>query len=238
MAAEPEHDREKSGAIAQLRNSFVTGVVVVGPLAITVYLARAFLEWVDSNVKPLIPAAWNPDSYLPFAVPGFGLVVALILITMLGALTASLVGRAILDYGEQLVDRTPFVRPVYKTIKQVFETIVSNRENSFSQAGLIQWPRPGIWTIVFVSGPARGEVTARLGTEQDWMTVFIPTTPNPTGGYLMFVPRKDVVLLDMPIEDAAKLVISGGLVVPEFKPAAAESPEHGRVVPFNRPEAT
>jgi uncharacterized membrane protein len=216
---------------ARLRNHFVTGLVVVGPLAITVYIARGFLEWVDATIKPLIPAAWNPDSYLPFAVPGFGLLVALIGLTALGALTASLIGRTLLSYGEDLLGHLPFVRPVYKTLKQIFETFVSSRDQSFREVGLIEWPRPGVWSLVFVSGQARAEVAARLSASRPdvaldgWLTVFIPTTPNPTGGYIMFLPRADVRILDMSVEDAAKFVISGGIVTPEWAaPPAPPSP--------------
>ena len=273
---------------AKLRNSFITGVVVAGPLAITAYLAKSFLEWVDATVKPMVPLAWNPDSYLPFAIPGFGLVVALIGFTMLGALTASLVGRTLLSYGEDLLDRTPLIRPVYKTLKQVFETFVANRDSSFRQVGLIEWPRPGIHTIVFVAGPVKGEIARRVGIAhatrraeaealiapplpaaietaaadggrglvadaaqastagaanavapqlaptagsgalpdiaEEILAVFIPTTPNPTGGYLMFLPARDVIILDMGIEDAAKYVISGGIVAP-----GAEAGEPPRV---------
>ena len=226
-------DRDETPIVAtwgtRLRNHFVTGLVVVGPLAITVYLARAFLEWVDGTVKPMIPAAWNPDSYLPFGVPGFGLLVALVGITVLGAMTASLVGRTLLSYGEDLVGRTPFVRPVYKTLKQLFETFVSSRDQSFREVGLIEWPRPGVWSLVFVSGVTRGEVATRLGEAgegaagEDWLTVFIPTTPNPTGGYVMFLPRSAVRILDMSVEDAAKMVISGGIVTPEWGEAPAAS---------------
>jgi uncharacterized membrane protein len=214
---------------ARLRNHFVTGLVVVGPLAITVYLARGFLEWVDATVKPLVPAAWSPDTYLPFAVPGFGLVVALVGITLLGAATASLVGRTLLSYGEDLVGRMPFVRPVYRTLKQIFQTFVSSRDQSFREVGLIEWPRAGVWSLVFVSGPAKGEVAERLSAErpevavEDWLTVFIPTTPNPTGGYVMFLPKSDVRILAMTVEDGAKLVISGGIVAPDWPPPAAVS---------------
>lgn len=214
----------------RLRNHFVTGLVVVGPLAITVYLARGFLEWVDATVKPLVPAAWSPDTYLPFAVPGFGLLVALVGITILGAATASLVGRTLLSYGEDLVGRMPFVRPVYRTLKQIFQTFVSSRDQSFREVGLIEWPRSGVWSLVFVSGPAKGEVAERLSSERpeiavgDWLTVFIPTTPNPTGGYVMFLPRAEVRILEMSVEDGAKLVISGGIVAPErIAPPAAEA---------------
>jgi uncharacterized membrane protein len=211
---------------ARLRNHFVTGLVVVGPLAITVYIARGFLEWVDATVKPLIPSAWNPDSYLPFAVPGFGLLVALLGLTLLGALTASLVGRTLLSYGEDLVGHLPFVRPVYKTLKQIFETFVSSRDQSFREVGLIQWPRRGIWSLVFVSGHAKAEVAVKLSEARpevgvdDWLTVFIPTTPNPTGGYIMFLPKDEVRILDMNPEDAAKFIISGGIVTPEWAAAA------------------
>ena len=209
---------------ARLRNHFVTGLVVVGPLAITVYIARGFLDWVDATVKPLIPSGFNPDSYLPFAVPGFGLLVALIGLTVLGAATASLVGRTLLSYGEDLVGHLPFVRPVYKTLKQVFETFVSSRDQSFREVGLIEWPRPGVWSLVFVSGPVRAEVAARLTEARadvepdDWLTVFIPTSPNPTGGYVMFLPKAEVRILDMSPEDAAKFIISGGIVTPDWEP--------------------
>ena len=232
MIEKPDLPELQTTWVARLRNHFVTGLVVVGPLAITVYIARAFLDWVDATVKPLIPAAWNPDSYLPFAVPGFGLLVALIGLTVLGAATASLVGRTLLSYGEDLVGHLPFVRPVYKTLKQVFETFVSSRDQSFREVGLIEWPRPGVWSLVFVSGPAKAEVATRLSHARpgvdpdDWLTVFIPTSPNPTGGYVMFLPKTDVRILDMSPEDAAKLIISGGIVTPDWAPVMpAVSPE-------------
>ena len=232
MSEEPLVPVPRLSAMAQLRNNFLPGVVVAGPIAITAYLANSFLEWVDGNVKPLIPSAWNPDSYLPFAVPGFGLLVAVLLLTMLGALTANFVGRTLITYGELLVERTPFVRSVYKTLKQVFETFVANKENSFSEVGLIEWPRKGVWSMVFVSGAARGEVAERLAAEtvgeaepgSEFVTVFIPTTPNPTGGYIMFLPKKDVIILDMTIEEAARLIISAGVVVPDQKAKAPVLP--------------
>ena len=240
MTEKPGEPLPRLSAMAQLRNNFLTGVVVTGPIAITAYLANSFLEWVDGNVKPLIPSAWNPDSYLPFAVPGFGLVVAVALLTMLGALTANFVGRSFLAYSELLVERTPFVRSVYKTLKQVFETFVANKENSFKEVGLIEWPRKGVWSIVFVSSNARGEVAERLkavvqpagSTEPapEFLTVFIPTTPNPTGGYIMFLPRRDVIILDMTIEEAARLVISAGVVVPEQRAKAMMPPAPAEVV--------
>jgi uncharacterized membrane protein len=250
MTDEPIEPKPRLSAMAQLRNNFLTGVVIAGPIAITAYLARSFLDWVDGNVKPLIPEAWSPDHYLPFAVPGFGLLVAVIVLTALGALTANIVGRTLIAYGEVLVDRTPFVRSVYKTLKQVFETFVANRDNAFTEVGLIEWPRKGVWSMVFVSSTARGEVAERLqalyaqehpasgqgdGTDassspgahdvpHEFLTVFIPTTPNPTGGYIMFLPRSEVIILDMTIEEAARLIISAGVVVPEHRAKPATPP--------------
>ena len=241
MIDKPETPPLSTTWAARLRNHFVTGLVVVGPLAITVYIARGFLDWVDATMKPMIPSAWNPDSYLPFAVPGFGLLVALIGLTILGAATASLVGRTMLSYGEDLVGHLPFVRPVYKTLKQIFETFVSNRDESFREVGLIEWPRPGSWSLVFVSGPAKGEVAAKLTAARpdvavdDWLTVFIPTTPNPTGGYIMFLPRADVRTLDMNVEDAAKFIISGGIVTPDWIDPATIIEVDDEVAPL-RPE--
>lgn len=229
MNAEHRGSDHKQSLAAHLRNYLITGIVVIGPLAITFYLVRSFIEWADSTVKPLIPPSWNPDTYLPIAVPGFGLLVGLVVLMALGALTASLIGRSLIAWGENLLDRTPLVRPVYKTLKQVFETVVANRDSAFKQVGLIEWPRPGLWALVFVSQTARGEVAEKLGRTEEMLTVFIPTTPNPTGGYIMFVPRRDVTVLDMSVEDAAKLILSAGLVVPDGVPGRNGKARRGEV---------
>ena len=225
MATDTRGTEHGHPVVWHLRNWLLTGIVVIGPLAITFYLARGFLEWADSTVKPLIPPSWNPDTYLPIAIPGFGLLVGLVVLTTLGAMTASLVGRSLIAFGENLLDRTPLVRPVYKTLKQVFETVAANRDSAFKQVGLIEWPRPGLWALVFVSQTARGEIAEKLGRDEEMLTVFIPTTPNPTGGYIMFVPRADVTILDMTVEDAAKLILSAGLVVPDRPAAAPKRPK-------------
>jgi uncharacterized membrane protein len=209
-------------ASARLRNYFVTGIVVIGPIAITVYLARLVINYIDDTVKPLIPLSWNPDTYLPFALPGFGILVAVLGITLLGFLAANIVGKTMFSFGDQIVERMPVVRSVYKTFKQIFETVLADRATSFKQAALIEWPRAGIHSIVFVTGTATGEIAERLSKEgEEIVSVFIPTTPNPTGGYLMFLPRSSITLLDMSVEDAIKLVISGGLVTPPQEPRGA-----------------
>ncbi|WP_417411633.1 DUF502 domain-containing protein [Hoeflea sp.] len=207
--------QKRLGAGRRLRNYFLTGLIIVAPLAITAYLTWTFIGWVDSWVKPYIPQVYNPDNYLPFAVPGFGLLTALFLITMIGFLTANLVGRSIIGFGESLLDRMPLVRSLYKGLKQIFQTVLAEQSGSFKKAALIEYPRRGLWSIVFIATDTKGEVNARL-PEDDSISVFLPTTPNPTSGFLLFVPRKDVIILDMSVEEAAKMVISAGLVSPDF----------------------
>lgn len=219
---------KKQTAGLRLRYYFLTGMVICAPLAITAYLTWSFILWVDGWVKPYMPAMYNPDTYLPFPVPGFGLLTALFLITMIGFLTANLVGRSILGFGESLLDRMPLVRSIYKGLKQIFQTVLAEQSNSFKQAGLIEYPRKGLWSIVFIATATKGEVDTRLPGE-DTISVFLPTTPNPTSGFLLFVPRSDVVFLEMSVEEAAKLVISAGLVAPEFPKKLAEPKAKGKL---------
>ena len=205
--------------MTRLRNYFLTGFIVTAPLAITAYLAWSFIGWVDSWVKPYIPARYSPDTYLPFAVPGFGLIVAIFLITMIGFLTANFVGRTIVGLGEDILDRMPLVRSIYRGLKQIFETVLSNKADMFQKVAIIEYPRRGTWSIVFISSEKSNEVTERLEPEvSNTVAVFMPSTPNPTTGYLLYVPRDDVIELSMTVEEAAKLVISAGLVAPERLP--------------------
>ena len=207
----------------RLRNYFLTGFVVTAPLAITAYLAWSFVGWVDSWVKPYLPDRYNPDNYLPFAVPGFGLIVALILITLVGFLTANFIGRTIVSFGESLLDRMPLVRSIYSGLKQIFETILSNRADSFNKVALIEYPRRGAWAIVFIASDKRNEVTSLLDPHQaDSVAVFLPSTPNPTTGFLMYVPKKEMIELSMSVEEAAKLIISAGLVAPDHDKKLAQ----------------
>ena len=206
-----------SGA-ARLRNYFFTGVVVTAPVAITAYLAWSFVGWVDSWVKPYIPARYNTDNYLPFAVPGFGLIVALLLITLVGFLTANIIGRSIVSYGEKLLNRMPLVRNVYKGLKQIFETVLANRSELFNKVGLFEYPRRGAWSIVFIANHQPSEIHDALEEGHGrTIAVFRPISPNVTTGYLLYVPEADVIPLEMSVEDAAKLMISAGLVGPEYQ---------------------
>ncbi|WP_181705631.1 DUF502 domain-containing protein [Chthonobacter rhizosphaerae] len=211
--------------VTRLRNYFLTGLVVAGPAGITLYLTWALVSWVDSWVKPYLPASYNPDTYLPFPVPGFGLVVGVVLIMTIGFLTANIVGRTLFGYSEHMLHRMPVVRNLYRGLKQIFETVLAERGSSFQTAVLLEYPRRGLWTIGFVAGPTRGEVRGRLPVDEEAVTVFVPTTPNPTGGFLLFLPRRETIALDMTVEDAAKLVISFGLVSAETGEVAKERVE-------------
>ncbi len=204
--------------MTRLRNFFLTGIVVCAPLAITAYIAWTFIHWVNSWVKPYIPANYNPDNYLPFAVPGFGLLVALISITLVGFFAANFIGRSIVHFGERLLHRTPLVRGIYKALKQIFETVLSHKNEMFSTVGLVEYPRKGVWSLVFVASEKETEINVKLDKPGDpLIAVFMPCTPNPTTGFLMYVYKSEIVVLDMTIEDGAKLIVSAGLVAPEYK---------------------
>ncbi len=203
------------GFMTRLRNYFFTGLVVAAPIGLTIWIVRWFIDLVDTWFTPLIPARYQPDNYLPFDLPGLGLLIAFVLLTLLGALTANFFGRAVLTFGERIVSRMPVVRSIYGALKQIFETVVSQSAASFREVGLIEYPRKGIYCIVFITTQTKGEIVHKTGEEL--ISVFLPTTPNPTSGFLLFVPRQDVHVLDMTIEEGAKLIISAGLVEPPHK---------------------
>lgn len=207
-----EHGRSRAGLFTRLRRYFLAGVVVTAPVAITLYFAWWFVNFVDTQVLRLLPEVYHPDRYLPFSVPGLGLIVVVIGMILIGFFAAGLVGRELVRIGEGLMARMPVLRSIYGALKQIFETILSQSSQSFREVVLVEYPRRGIWAIGFITGPTGGEVQHL--TKEPMINVFLPTTPNPTSGFLLFVPEKDVVRLNMTIEEGAKLVISGGLVMP------------------------
>lgn len=215
----PNEPKKRHGFFHGLRTNFLTGLAVVLPVALTIYLLWSFMGFVDARVLVLLPDAYNPANYVD--IRGFGLVVFLVFTTFAGALTKGLFGRSIVRAAEGLVDRMPIVRSIYNGLKQIVETVFSQSSKSFEEACLIEYPRKGIWAIAFVSTSARGEVLERSGASE-LLSVFLPTTPNPTSGFLLFVPAKDVILLDMDVEEAAKLIISAGLVIPPTKEEKAK----------------
>ncbi len=211
---------QRPSLLARLRAYFLTGVIVTAPISITLFLVWQFVTFVDSQVGGLIPERYNPETYLPFSLPGLGLLVMLAFLTLIGMLTAGLAGRTLVRTGERLLSRMPVVRSVYGTLKQIFETVLAQSSRSFREVVLIEYPRRGIGAIGFVTGPTRGEVQSRA--DEELVNVFLPTTPNPTSGFLLFVPKKDLIHLDMTIEEGIKMVISGGIVAPsEVAPGAA-----------------
>ncbi len=208
--------RKQAGLAARLRGHFFTGLVIVAPVVLTIYLIWTIVTLVDGWVVPWVPAIYRPETYLGAGIPGFGVIIFLTFTAIVGWATRGIFGRQLLRAWENLVERTPVVRSIYNAVKQISETVVNQSNTTFKQAALIEYPRKGIWAVAFVSTETRGEVPVKLGG-QNMLSVFLPTTPNPTSGFLLFVPREDVVMLDMEIEDAAKLVISAGLVVPPTK---------------------
>jgi uncharacterized membrane protein len=213
--------------MARLRNYFLTGMVVCAPLAITVYLTWSLIEIIDSWVKPYIPDRYNPDTYLPFAVPGFGLIVAIFFITLIGFLTANFIGRTILQTGEGVLGRMPFVRNVYSGLKQIFSTVLANRNELFTSVGMIEWPRRGAWSVVFIPKQQPSQMNEALQEKiGETIAVFRPISPNITTGYIMYVSSDDVIPLDITLEEAARFLISGGLV-PPVRESEALSPLDG-----------
>jgi uncharacterized membrane protein len=240
----PDEDLSLFGALeptsshflARLRGYFLTGLIIVGPVAITIYVVWWFINLVDGWVKPLIPGRYLPDNFLPFNVPGVGLIVGIFALMLVGATAANLFGRTIVSYGEMMLDRMPVVRGVYRLLKQIFTTVFSKSGTSFKRVGLIEFPRRGLYAVVFVSGDPPAEVKGKLGNGE-LMTVFMPNAPNPTTGFVLFMPAKDVILLDMAIDDAAKLVISAGLVAPpqDKLKALADQAQHKKPLPEEEP---
>ena len=202
-----------TSAAGRIRNYFLTGLVVAGPVLITGYLTWSFITWVDNLVQPFIPPTYRPETYLPWPIPGTGLVIAFITLTLLGFLTANLVGRTLVELGEGLLNRMPIVRPVYKTMKQIFETLFSKTGSSFRKVALVEFPAPGMWSLVFISQPPGEGISERLPVS-DSVSVFLPCTPNPTTGFFFFVPRKNLIELEIGVETAMTLIMSAGMVQP------------------------
>ena len=217
--------------LARLRTSFLTGIVVIAPVALTLWLIWSVIGWFDGVVLPFVPDAYRPEQILntifgydlKLNIRGVGVVVFLVFATLVGWLAKGLIGRSFIKYAENLVNRMPVVRSFYSGIKQIAETVFAQQERSFEKACLIEYPRKEIWAIGFVSTTAKGEIAERNSSKGPMVSVFVPTTPNPTSGFLLFFPKADIIELDMSIEDAAKLVISAGLVYPPSKKTSPKS---------------
>jgi len=219
-------DSGKRGLIASLRSNFLAGLAVIAPGVLTIWLVWAVITWIDGIVLPLIPGRFRPEALTGWDIPGVGVVVFVVFTLVMGYFTKGFIGRTLVSWGERIVEAMPVIRSIYNAVKQIADTILSRQAPTFDRACLVQYPRPGIWAMAFISTTTRGEIGERLGENGEMISIFLPTTPNPTSGFLLFVPRKDVIELDMAIEDAAKLVISAGLVYPD--------PRKPRAVPVSQ----
>ncbi|WP_299755760.1 DUF502 domain-containing protein [uncultured Boseongicola sp.] len=209
-----EPPRPKRGLFSKFRSSFLTGLVVVAPIALTLWLIWTVAGWVDGWVLPFVPLWLRPDQYIGLNIRGVGVIVFLIFTVLVGWIAKGLIGRSLLNWAERMVQGLPVVRSIYNSLKQIAETVFAQSDTSFDKACLVEYPRKGIWAIAFIATSAKGEIDKKIDGENSKTAVFLPTTPNPTSGFLLFVPTRDLIELDMTVEDAAKLVISAGLVYP------------------------
>jgi uncharacterized membrane protein len=213
---EEDFEGNSSSVLGRLRNYLLAGILVTAPLGITVYLVLLFLKLMDQVVTHIIPQEYNPDNYLPFSVPGFGLVIALTFFVTVGWFAKNVLGRMVIRFYEYFMNRMPIIKNIYGAVKQVAETIMASQSKAFREVVMLEYPRKGVWSIGFVTGQTEGEVQ-RI-TSEETVNVFVPTTPNPTSGYLLFVPRKELSYLHMSVEEGVKLVVSAGIITP---------PDHG-----------
>lgn len=210
--ADPLKQKPFHKVMMRLRGYFLAGVLVTAPISITLYLTWLFLVFVDSKVTPLIPVQYNPNTYLPFSMPGLGLVIAVTFFILVGWLAKNVLGRVLINISEYLVRRLPVVRSLYGATKQIFETVMTSQSQAFREVVMFEYPRRDCWCLGFVAGVAKGEVQ-RLN-EDEVVNIYVPTTPNPTSGFLLFIPRKDLVVLEMTVEEGIKLIVSGGIITP------------------------
>ncbi len=198
---------------SKIKSYFFTGVVVTAPVAITVYMSYHLLIWINNATSHLVPKQWSIGDFVPYAVPGAGLLLLIIAMIVIGMLTTGYVGKFFVRLWEALVQKMPVVSSIYSLMKQIFETFLSQKTRSFSEVVLVEYPRKGLWTIAFVSkDETGGEIDDKINGRT--LSIFVPTTPNPTSGFLIFVPENDVVKLNMSVEDGIKYVISCGIVTP------------------------
>jgi len=218
------------GLWPRLRGYFFAGMLVTAPIAITVYIALLLISFIDQRVFDLIPPVYNPETYLPFSIPGIGVVLMILILTLIGAIAAGYIGKMLLRLSDRLLNRMPVVRSIYGAAKQIVDTVVSNKAVAFREVVLLEYPRRGIWTIGFLTGRSLDQIGQAAG--RNLLNVFVPTTPNPTSGFLLFLPESDVQRLPISVEEGIKLVISAGIVLP---PASRRSLEGTKPAPAPTP---
>jgi len=222
QGASPAVSLKGPGLGARIRNWFLAGVIVAGPLATTAYIVWWFVDTIDSWVKRLVPVRFWPDNFLPLHLPGLGVVFAFLGLTLLGFLAANLAGRSFFRLGEATLARMPIVRSIYKGAKQIFETVFSQSGATFRRVGMIEYPGEGQWSLVFICTPPGAIIAGQLSNEEH-ISVFLPCTPNPTTGFYFFLPARDVIELPISPDDAIKLIVSCGVIQPDIHAVVAET---------------
>ena len=194
-----------------MKKYFVTGLLIWIPLVITIWVLKLVVDTLDQSLL-LLPMRMRPDNWLSVHVPGLGVLLTLLIVFLTGVITANIVGQRLVQLWHEILHRIPVVNSIYSSVKQVSDTLFASSGEAFRKALLVQWPREGMWTIAFLTGVPGGDVTRHL--RGDFVSVYVPTTPNPTGGYFVMMPRKDVIELDMSVDTALKYVISMGVAAP------------------------
>ncbi len=217
----PAEEGGRAGIIYWLRDCFLAGIVVTAPIAITVYLTWIVFHFFDYYITPMIPSQYNPNSYLPFFLPGVGLVVGVSFFILVGWFARNFLGRLIVRMSEGFLHRVPIIRVFYKAVKQIFETVMTSQSQAFREVVMLEFPRQGSWALGFVTGAVKGEVQRR--TEDDVVNVFLPAALNPTSGFLLFVPRRDLISMSMTVEEAFKMIVSGGIIAPPDRGGSAKT---------------
>lgn len=208
-------DSSHKKLLTKLRNYFLAGILVTAPIAITLYVVWGFLKFLDNKITPLIPYYINPNTYLPVDIPGLGLMIAIVFFITVGWLTRNYFGRLIVKMSENIVKRVPVINTIYGAIKQIFETVMASKSDAFKEVVMFEYPRKGIWVLGFVTGVTKGEV--QTVTDNETVNIFLPTTPNPTSGFLLFLPKKDLIYMKMTVEEGIKMIVSGGIITPPEK---------------------
>ena len=225
-----ESNEGRFSLVRWIRNRFFTGVIIALPIVATVMSVSWIVQKIDNNVLRLIPAPWNPKTYIGFDIPGLGLIVSITLLFLLGVITSNFIGNSVLKAGERLLARVPVVSPVYNALKQIVTTVAQQKDRAFRDVCLLEYPRPGLWAIGFVTADLSGAPAKEL--PEGYVCVFVPTTPNPTSGFLLFTKETDIKILDMTPEEGAKMIISGGMVSSN-ELVETENPSFRRKTPNN-----
>lgn len=208
-----QSDALKTTLFGRLRNYFLAGILVTAPISITFYVTWGFLKFLDKKITPIIPVDVNPNTYLPVDIPGLGLIIAVVFFVIVGWFTRNFFGRLLVRVSEYIVERVPVINTIYGAIKQIFETVMASQSDAFKEVVMFEYPRKGIWVLGFVTGQTKGEVQTM--TNNQTINVFLPTTPNPTSGFLLFIPKDDLTYMKMSVEEGIKMIVSGGIITPE-----------------------